>query len=138
VTEATFKRTWHVYAVGILAILLILGPAHDWIMFNTKNPAYLAGLESEWRAVLERQPVWVDAAWVVAIWGAVAGAILLLFRRRWAWVAFAASALALAADQTWLLLVTDQGSIIGSAIALLVFAMFAFYAWVMSKKGILR
>ncbi|HEV2122025.1 MAG TPA: hypothetical protein VGW38_04515 [Chloroflexota bacterium] len=107
----------------------------DWLLIKASNEAHLAALPEEWRDVLDLQPIWVEVAWFGAVWGSVLGCILLLLRRRWAWPVLAAATVGIALDQAWLIVATDEGSIITSIVITGAFALFAFYAWAMKRAA---
>jgi hypothetical protein len=136
--EKNHHVPWHLWVVGLTGLLLAAYPTWDWSMVQAGNEGHLAGLSEEWRAVLDRQPFWVDAAWFIAVWGFVLGCILLLLRRRWAWPVFAAAAVGIALDQAWLILATEEGAIVASIAITGAFVLFAFYSWAMSSRGVLR
>ena len=78
----------------IVAALLLLWNGYgvyDFTMTQLQNEAHLAAypdaLVDYWRDF----PLWVNASWGLAVWGAFIGAILLLLRKRLAVTAFTAS-----------------------------------------------
>lgn len=118
-----------------MAVLFMAVPMIDWVLYYFSPAAFVERAGTDWALLLQSQPIWVEVVWFVAIWAGLAGAILLLFGQRWSWPLLAISALALAADQAWLLLATDGGSALASAIVCLILAAFALYAWLMTKAG---
>jgi len=90
--ETTRRRTpWHVWAVGVLALLWNAPAALDYVMTQTRNARYLAAFSPEQRAWFQSFPAWMVAAWALGVWCAILGAILLLLRSRFAVHAFAVS-----------------------------------------------
>jgi len=90
--EATKRRTpWHLWAVGVLALLWSAPSALDYVMTQTRNARYLAAFTAEQRAWFVSFPTWMVAAWALGVWCAVLGALLLLLRSRFAVHAFAVS-----------------------------------------------
>lgn len=132
------KTPWHLWVVGGLALLWVSYPAYDYVMMNTRNAAYLADVPADWQAMVFGQPLWVDIAWAVLILAALAGAVLLLLRRRWAWPALTLAFVALAADQAYVVFATAFGFSPQIPVLLGVSALFALYAWWMAKRGVLR
>jgi hypothetical protein len=63
----------------------------DYTMTKTRNPSYMAAFTPEQIAWFDSFPLWMNIAWALGVWGALAGSILLLFRSRWAVHAFAIS-----------------------------------------------
>lgn len=96
------KTPWHLWVVGIVALLWNGGGAYDYTMTQTRNMEYLqqaadnAGVSLD--VILDYYtefPAWADAVWAMGVWGAVAGSILLLIRNRFAFHAFVVSILGL-------------------------------------------
>jgi hypothetical protein len=77
----------HVWIVGFLGLIWNAIGAFDYVMTETHNAAYLAGLSPEMLEYIENFPAWAVAVWALAVWGGVVGSILLLLRKRAAvWV----------------------------------------------------
>ncbi|MBK6708425.1 MAG: hypothetical protein IPG54_13435 [Sphingomonadales bacterium] len=75
--------------------------AVDYTMTQSGNEAYLAQFTPEQRAYFEGFPAWMEAAWALGIWGAVAGSLLLLMRSRHAVTAFGVSLFGLLVSTIW-------------------------------------
>lgn len=133
--KPTFRTSWHRWVVGLLAVLFMSMPTIDWVLHYFAPSVFIERAGTDWALLLNSQPIWVEVAWFVAIWAGSAGALLLLFGHRWSWRLLSASVLALAADQAWLLLATDGGSVLASAVVCLILAAFALYAWLMTIAG---
>ncbi len=73
---------WHLWLVGLAALLFNAGGGYDYIMMQTGNAAYQAMLTPEMIAFYEGFPFWMEAAWGVSVWFAIGGAVLILLRRR--------------------------------------------------------
>lgn len=140
------KGPWHIWVVGILALLWNGGGAYDYVMTQTNNEAYLSILTDAQRAFIDARPVWFDATWAFGVWGAMAGALLLLFRSRFAKEAFAVSIVGLVASAVWTYGIADPNGfevsgmfsvIFSIAIAISLVILFG-YARVMIRKGVLR
>jgi len=84
-------RPWHLWVVGAASLLWNCGGVIDYTMSKTRNADYLAGFTPEQLAWFDGFPLWMNIAWALGVWGAIAGSILLLFRSRWAVHAFAVS-----------------------------------------------
>ena len=87
----TSSTPWHLWVVGIIALLWSTMGAMDYVMTQLRDEAYLSGFTPEQLAFFYSIPSWAIAAWAVGVWGGVFGAILLLFRRRFAEWVFLAS-----------------------------------------------
>jgi len=82
---------WHVWVVGILALLWNAMGALDYTMTQTKNEAYMANFTPEQLDFFYGFPAWLVAFWALAVWGGLVGAILLLLRKRLAFAVLAVS-----------------------------------------------
>ena len=60
-----------------------------------RHPAVMDGADPAMVAAIDASPAWANVAWGLGVWGALAGSILLLARRRLAVTAFALSFLGL-------------------------------------------
>ena len=88
IQESDTRQTpWHLWVIGGIAVLWNAMGAFDYVMTQTGNEAYMSGFTPEQLAFFYGFPPWVVAAWAIAVWGGVLGALLLLLRRRLAvWV----------------------------------------------------
>ncbi len=81
---------WHLWVVGVVALVWSSGGAYDYVMTQTQNEAYMSNFTPEQLEFFYGFPTWVVAAWAMAVWGGVLGSILLLLRRGeavWAYLA---------------------------------------------------
>ena len=146
-TDDTMKMTtatpWHLWAVGMLALLWNGFGGYDYVMTQTNNAAYLAQFTAEQRAYFDSYPMWMEADWAIGVWGGVLGAVLLLLRSKWAFHAFLASLIAFAVSVVYgqmsegAALMGTTGVIFSAAIFLLGLA-FVMYSRMMTRKGVLR
>ena len=96
---------WHLWVVGVLAVMFTAFGAYDYVMSQLGDRAYIgamvepAGIETEVAvAYFSSFPFWADLVWAIGVWGAVAGSLLLLARRAWAYPAYLASLAGLVAS----------------------------------------
>lgn len=94
----TAKAPWHLWVVGIVSLLWNFGGANDYVRTKLVDREYLQGGADMVGVPVETviayfaaYPLWANIAWALGVWGAVAGSILLLLRRRYAFHAFAIS-----------------------------------------------
>src|SRR5260221_10191178 len=83
-TTAQARTPVHLWIVGILSFLWSCFGCLDYTMTNLKNPSWLAQMTADQTAFMNSLPSWLIAVWAVGVWGALAGSILLLMRRRYA------------------------------------------------------
>ncbi len=137
------KTPWHIWAVGIGSLLWSAGSAFDYVMTQTKNDAYMAQFTPEMLAYYYGFPTWSIAAWAIGVWGAIAGAILLLLRKSWAVAAYAASLAALVVNLIYMFGLSDGLAIMGTggaAFMVVIFVMavlLLFYARRQKSSGVL-
>lgn len=139
---------WHLWAVGGISLLWNAFGGYDFVMSMTQGETYwrASGMTDAMIAYYNAMPAWMYAPWVLGVWGAVAGSILLLLRSRFAVHAFALSLLGAVVSLLY-------GQVIDKApapppemammawlpyIIVLIAAFLAWYAWTMGKKGVLR
>jgi len=140
------RTPWHYWLVAAVAVVWNGFGAYDYICSNTQGDAYLRGMgmtEAQ-IAYFHAMPTWTMAVWALGVWGAVLGAVLLLFRSRWALHAFVASLVGLVLSLIYAHLLSNGGEVMGQHRAIMnavVFAgciFFVWYAWLMTKRGVLR
>jgi hypothetical protein len=94
--ETDVERTpWHLWVIGVVALLWNAMGALDYVMTQTRNEEYMSNFTPEQLSFFYGFPAWVDAAWAIAVWGGVLGTLLLLIRRRYAVWVFLASLIAM-------------------------------------------
>ncbi|MEJ2542305.1 MAG: hypothetical protein P8188_20455, partial [Gemmatimonadota bacterium] len=78
----TLRTPWHLWLVGVLALLWNAMGAFDYLMTETRNEGYMGQFTPEQLEYFYAFPAWVVAFWAIAVWGGVLGAIFLLLRKR--------------------------------------------------------
>ena len=138
------KAPWHLYAVGLLALLWNGYGASQWYMQVTRVTSYYANLTLEQVQYIQAQPVWVEVLFGVGVWTGVLGSLMLLLRRKLAFNAFVASLIAVLVNTLYVQVMTNGREVLGvatlyAAIALIVVAAAcAAYAHFARKRGIIR
>ncbi len=143
--ETDVERTpWHLWVIGVVALLWNAMGALDYVMTQTRNEEYMSNFTPEQLSFFYGFPAWVDAAWAIAVWGGVLGALLLLIRRRYAVWVFLASliAMVITAFQNYVLSngmeVIGDAFILGFTAAIFLAALaLLLYARAMQKRKIL-
>jgi hypothetical protein len=133
----------HLWIVGVLALLWTLMGVFDYLATQLELESYMSQFTEEQLAYFYGFPAWATAGWALGVWGAFAGAVGLLLRKRWAVWAFGISILGMIVSSIYTLVLTDGASMMGTpgviftvviwivSIALLV------YAWAQAKSGVL-
>jgi hypothetical protein len=136
---------WHVWVVGVVALLWNGIGAFDYTMTETRNASYMSSFTPEQLAYFHGFPQWVVGTWALGVWGGVLGSLALLLRTRWAVPIFAVSLAAMLLTFFHNYVLTDGLSVMGGAgaltssvvIALVGVALLA-YGRTLARKGILR
>lgn len=149
-TEAV-KTPWHLWVIGLVALLWNSGGAYDYTMTQTRNMDYLATAATNAGVPLDTLvgyytnfPVWADAMWAFGVWGAVAGSILLLVRSKFAFHAFVLSLVGLLGTTIYTMTSAIPAELdspftwIFTAVIWIATAALAYYARRMTAAGVLR
>jgi len=153
----TPKAPWHLWVVGVIAVLWNAYGGYDYAMSMTQGATYMAtaGMTPEQIAYYEAMPVWMTAVWAVGVWGGVLGSLLILLRRKLAFPVFAVSFGAFLFSLLYTYGLSDGGKVMGFmmkdgvkvASSMIVImnvviaagcAFFTWYTWAMAKRGVLR
>lgn len=144
-TEMTVKTPWHLWVVGILALLWNSFGCVDYTMTQTRQDEWFAqmGMTAAQLEYFNAMPAWTHAAWAIGVWGGALGAILLLLRRKWAMPVFVVSFLGWLAGAVYAFGMSDGMEAMGPMWPMQIViggacVFFIWYAWMMSKKGVLR
>ena len=141
------KTPWHLWVVGVLSLLWNGFGAYDFIMSTTKGEAYwrASGMTQPMIDYYDAMPAWMYGPWILGVWGAVLGSVLLLVRRRLAVPAFALSLLGAVASLIYGKMNPMPPLPPAMAamsympwIIVLIAALLLWYAWAMAKRGVLR
>jgi hypothetical protein len=143
-TQERQKAPWHLWVVGIVALLWSAMGAMDYVMTQTENEAYMSNFTPEQLAFFYGIPTWAVACWAIAVWGGVLGSILLLVRTRHAVGVFLASLIGMIIVTFENYVIRDGMAVIGdpfslafSAVIFLIAAALVLYSWTMYKRRII-
>lgn len=137
---------WHLWAAGVISLLWNAFGGYDFVMSVTQGEAYwrASGMTDAMVAYYNAMPTWMYVPWVLGVWGAVAGSVLLLMRNKLAVPAFGLSLLGAVGSLAYGL--ANPMPPLPEAMAMmsympwvivLIAAVLAAYAWTMAKKGVL-
>ena len=134
----------HLWVVGIITLLWNAIGAFDYLMTQTRNAAYMSAFPPEQLAFFYGLPVWVTAAWALAVWGGVLGSVLLLLRRRLAVPVFLVSLVGMAVTtfhnyvlSNALEIFPDTVSKVFTVVIIAITVGLYFYARAMRERGVL-
>ena len=136
---------WHLWLVGVLALLWNSVGAFDYVMTQSRNASYMRAFASKQLTYYADLPMWVVSTWALSVWGGVLGSALLLLRRRLAVPAFSVSLITFLVTSFHTYILADGFAILGGAGAL-VFTAIIFviavglliYARLLTRRGVLR
>lgn len=146
-TDSTIKTPWHLWLVGVIAVLFNAIGAFDYVMSMAQGRAnYMAsaGMSPAQIAHYVEMPIWMTAVWTIGVWGAMLGSVLLLLRRKLALPVFAVSLAAFLVSLIYTYVLTDGGEILGrqmaivSAVIATLLLFFIWYSWLMTRRSVLR
>lgn len=146
-TIAPLKAPWHLWLVGVVALLFNAIGVVDDVMNMAQGPRYLAstGMTPEQIAHDQQMPGWMLVVWAVGVFVAFgASLLLLLLRRRLAWPVFVLSLAAFAVSLLHTNVLSQAGALMGlqmaitSAVIALLLVLFSPYARTMARRGVLR
>jgi len=149
-TDATPAKSsgtpWHLWVVGVVAVLWNAYGGYDYVMTQTGGPEYLRSLGMNDAAVayFDAMPAWMTAVWAIGVWGAVLGSILLLLRLKWALHAFIASLAAFVMSLVYTYALSNGAEVAPpeaaymNVVILAGCLFFVWYAWFATKRGLLR
>ena len=145
-TTMTRRTPWHLWLVGVIAVLFNAIGVFDYVMSMSQGAAYMAraGMTPAQIAHYQEMPGWMTVIWTVGVWGAMLGSVLLLLRKGLAVPVFAVSLAAFLVSLLYTYVLTDGGEIMGaqmaiaSAVITVLLLFFLWYSWLMTKRGVLR
>ena len=145
-TTMTRRTPWHLWLVGVIAVLFNAIGVFDYVMSMSQGAAYMAraGMTPAQIAHYQEMPGWMTVIWTVGVWGAMLGSVLLLLRKGLAVPVFAVSLAAFLVSLLYTYVLTDGGEIMGaqmaiaSAVITVLLLFFLWYSWLMTKRGVLH
>ena len=146
IDAARARTPWHLWLVGVVAVLFNSIGVFDFVMSMTQGAAYMAGagLTPEQIAHYQQMPAWMTVDSAIGVFGALLGSVLIVLRHKLAWPVLAVSLAAFLLSLVYTYALTDGGKIMGqqmaitSAIIAGLLAFFIGYAWWMTRRGVLR
>jgi hypothetical protein len=118
--------------------------AFDYAATQLKLEFYMAQFTQEQLDYFYSFPVWMDAAWAMAVWSSLLGSLVLLLRKTWAVGLFGLAILGLAISTVYNFVLSNGLEMMGSEAAMftaviwVIAVLLFFYARTMAKKGVLQ
>ena len=133
----------HLWVIGVLAILWNFMGVFDYLASKLELEFYMSQFPPEMLEWIDAMPAWATAAWAFGVWGAFAGTIGLLLRKKWAVWAYVASIAGLLMSNVYSFFLSNAAEAMGESYPYMnaliwVIAIFLLvYAWAMAKRGVL-
>lgn len=143
-TQSATKTPIHVWIIGVLALLWNAGGAYDYAASQLRIESYLSNFSQEQLDYYFAFPVWMEAAWAIAVWGSVLGALALLLRKSWAVWLFGAAIAGLLVSTFYNFVLSDgaavmgEGAVIFTAMIWVIALFLFFYARAMKNRQVLK
>ena len=132
------------WIVSGLALLWEAMGCYAYVTQVSMTADQLTAMPEGQRELWASMPAWVTAAYAIAVWGGLLGAIALLLRRGWALPLFAISLLAVLVQFGWSFLIAGAAEKVGSsayalpAAIIVIGALLVWFASTASRRGWLR
>jgi len=144
--DAPVKAPWHVWLVGVFALLFNAIGVFDFVMSMLQGATYQAsaGMTPEQIAHYQGMPGWMTVVWAVGVFGAFGASALMLMRKALSMPVFVVSLGAFLLSLFYTYVLVGAGAVMGRdmAIASTVIAVllvcFIAYARRMAALGVLR
>jgi len=141
--EARSKTPVHLWIVGVLALLWNAMGAFDYLATKLQLDFYMSQFTEQQLEYFYGFPKLMTACWAFGVWGAVAGSVGLLLRKKWAVWAFVVSCAGMVCTTIYNFGITNGAEIMGSgavifSVVIWAIALFLlWYSWSQVKKGVL-
>ncbi len=112
------KAPWHLWVIGIIALLWNAMGAVDYFLSQTKNEAYMKMFTPEQLEFFYSFPSWSVALWAIAVWGELLGCILLLLRNKLAASVFLVSLIGMVINTIYIYAFLNGMEVMGGAFEL--------------------
>jgi hypothetical protein len=145
-TDAPMKSPWHLWLIGVIAVLFNSIGVFDFVMSIAQGAKYQAsaGMTPDQIAHYQQMPSWMTVFWAVGVFGAFLASILLLLRRKLALPIFVLSLAAFLVSLLYTYVLTNGGAIMGQQMAItsaVIAGLLVFFSWysrLMAVRGVLR
>ena len=145
-TDAAMRAPWHLWLIGVIAVLFNAIGVFDFVMSLAQGAEYQAsaGMTPEQIAHYQQMPGWMMVVWAVGVFGAFLASILLLLRMKVASPVFVLSLAAFLVSLFYTYVLTNGGAIMGPQMAIVsaviagLLVFFTAYSRFMALRGVLR
>ena len=106
--------TWF-WIISVIALLWNIMGVIAYLADAYMSVETLAELSQEQRMLYESRPAWVTGVFAIAVWGGLIGSIGLLLRKKWAYIMFIISLIAVLAQNVYQFFLSNTFDVLGSA-----------------------
>ena len=133
-SAAPAKTPWHLWLVGVIAVLFNAVGVFDFVMSMARGADYMAsaGMTRDQVAHYQGMPVWMTIVWAVGVFSAFLASFLLLLRRKLALPVFVVSLAAFLISLLYTYVLTDGGAVMGQQMAItsaIITGLLIFFSW---------
>jgi len=134
------KPGWLFWLVAVISLVWNGYGAVDYTMSHLQGEAWYRqmGMSDAVIAHMASYPTWMHAVWAIGVWGSALGAVLLMLRSKWAFHAFAVSILGALGNFAYTMANPGPMDLVMPMVIVVICAFFIWYAWTMTKRGVLR
>ena len=142
--ENANRTPWHLWVIGVLALIWNFGGIFDYLMTQFRADWYLEQFTPDQLEYFTEFDTLFTTFWALGVWGAFIGSILLLARSRFAFHAFVVALVGIAVTFTITVSspmpasLNTTGVWIFNAAIIVATILLAWYARRMSARGVLR
>ena len=141
--ENRTRTPWHLWVIGIVALLWNAVGAFDYLATKLQLEPYMSNFSQEQLEYFYGVPAWAVACWAVGVWGALLGSLALLLRKSFAVWLFGASILGMVGTTVYNFVLSDGAAIMGegavafSAVIWAIALFLYFYSVAMAKRRVI-
>ena len=138
------KPAWHFWLVVLVGVVWNGFGGVDYTMSHVAPETWFRMMQVPPAVVafMDTYPSWMHAVWAIGVWGSVLGTVLLLLRSTWAFHAFAVSILGALGNLAYTMATPGASEALGGTtmplVIIVICAFYIWYAWTMTKRGVLR
>ncbi|MCM4166254.1 hypothetical protein KCTC52924_03179 [Arenibacter antarcticus] len=103
------------WIIGVIALIWNLMGVSAYLMDAFMSAEALQTLPEAERLLYESRPIWATACYAVAVWAGLAGAVGLLWKKKWAKTAFMLSLAGILLQQLYHFFLSNTFEVLGSA-----------------------
>jgi hypothetical protein len=138
------RTPWHLWVIGTIGTLWSAMGVVSFLLTRLNVEAVMSRFPPQQRAYFASFPLWLVAFWALGVFAGVIGCLLLLGRSRFAVPVLLAALIGVIVSNLGglfllggLEVMRETGAVGVTLFPIVVAALLAYYAWAMSRKGVL-